>query len=210
MQLENLVVDALDPRGVGRFWEALVGAETLTDDEAGFETRLTVEGGLVLDLCFQPVPEPAAAPPRLRVHLLDGRAPSTDPEGNPCAPVADPSAYADTGPIAALSLDSADPVRDAAFWAWLTGWVPVGDTSLRHPSLRGPVLELHLETTPKRTKNRMHLDVRLEAGEDADEVAAAIAAHGGREEHPGWGDLPWRHYVDPSGNELCVLRVSHG
>jgi hypothetical protein len=117
--------------------------------------------------------------------------------------------YAGTGPVAALPLDSADPDRDAAFWSWLTGWTDAPGTaprSLRHPSMRGPLLELHPEAEPKGgAKNRLHLDVRLEAGDDADTVAADIAAHGGRELHLDWGDLPWRHYADPSGNEFCVL-----
>jgi hypothetical protein len=51
----------------------------------------------------------------------------------------------------------------------------------------------------------LHLDIRLEPGDDPDDVAEGIAERGGREVHPGWGELPWRHYEDPSGNELCVL-----
>ncbi len=101
------------------------------------------------------------------------------------------AAYADTGPLAALPLDSADPDRDAAFWAWLTGWTDAAGAaprSLRHPSRRGPLLELCPESAPKRAgKNRLHLDVRLETGEDPDEVAAGIAERGGRELHPGVG-----------------------
>src|SRR5687767_7022037 len=59
MYLENVVFDALAPRELGRFWEAVVGGEQLTDEPAGYETRLAVPGGPELDLCFQPVPEPA-------------------------------------------------------------------------------------------------------------------------------------------------------
>ncbi len=55
MYLENLVFDAVDPQRLGRFWEAAVGGERLTDEPEGYETRLTVEGGPVLDLCFQRV-----------------------------------------------------------------------------------------------------------------------------------------------------------
>ena len=62
--------------------------------------------------------------------------------------------YRGTGPIAALPLDSADPDRDAAFWAGITGWVPwaglPGAATLRHPSGVGPLLELHPEPGPKR------------------------------------------------------------
>lgn len=53
MFLENLVIDALEPQRLGRFWEAVLGSERLTDEPAGFETRLTIEGGPVLDLRWQ-------------------------------------------------------------------------------------------------------------------------------------------------------------
>jgi hypothetical protein len=236
MYLENLVIDAVQPQRLGRFWEAALGGERLTDEPEGFETRLTIEGGPVLDVCFQRVPEPPSAPPRLHLDLLGGARQTeeverllglgarhldigqrdvpwvvlADPEGNPCCVMEDRATYADTGPIAALPLDSADPDRDAEFWSWLTGWtdaVGVAPRSLRHPSLRGPLLELCPEPAPKGTaKNWLHLDVRLEAGEDPDAVAASIAERGGGKlEHPEWGELPWRSYTDPSGNEFCVL-----
>jgi hypothetical protein len=234
MYLENLVVDAVDPRRLGRFWEAVVGGEQLTDEPEGYETRLAVEGGPVLDLCFQRVPEPATGSPRLHVDLTggDGQAGEVrrllalgathldlcqgdvpwvllaDPEGYPIRVLDDRTTDADTGPVAALPLDSADPERDAAFWSWLTGWSdPDGGTRLRHPSRRGPVLALCPEPAPKgAAKNPLHLDVRLEAGEDQDAVEAQVVEHGGtRVHHPEWGELPWRSYADPSGNELCVL-----
>jgi hypothetical protein len=132
-----------------------------------------------------------------------------DPEDNAFCVMEDRPAYTGTGPVAALPLDSADPDRDAELWSWLTGWTDVAGVaprSLRHPSLRGPLLELCPEQAPKgSTKNRLHLDVRLEAGEDADEVEARIAGRGGARLHTDWGELPWRTYTDPSGNEFCVL-----
>jgi hypothetical protein len=239
MYLENVVVDAVDPRRLGRFWEAALGCERLTDSADGFETRLAVDDGPVLDLCFQPVAEQPSAHPRLHLDLRGGADQASvverllglgarhvdigqgdapwvvlaDPEGNPFCVMEHREVYADTGPVAALPLDSADPDRDAGLWAWLTGWVDVAGVvprSLRHRSLRGPLLELCPEPGPKTAaKNRWHLDVRLEAGDDADAVAAGIVARGGRELHPGWGELPWRVYADPSGNEFCVLPASH-
>ncbi|MCW2757812.1 MAG: glyoxalase-like domain protein [Nocardioidaceae bacterium] len=235
MYLENLVFDAVEPQLLGRFWEAVVGGERLTDEPAGFETRLAIEGGPALDLCYQRVPEQPAEPLRLHLDLLGGDRQGeeverllglgarhldigqhdvpwvvlADPEGNPCCVMEHRDVYVDTGPIAALPLDSADPDRDADFWSWLTGWTDApgaAPRSLRHRSLRGPLLELCPEPAPKgAAKNRLHLDVRLEPGEDPDDVAAAVAEHGGRELQMGWGDLPWRHYADPSGNEFCVL-----
>jgi hypothetical protein len=235
MYLENLIMDAVEPQRLGRFWEAVLDGERLTDEPDGFETRLTVEGGPVLDLGFQRVPERPSESPRLHLDLLGAGGQTgavdrllglgarhldigqcdapwavlADPEGNPFCALEDRAAYLDTGPIAALSLASADPDSDAEFWAWLTGWADapgIASRSLRHPSMRGPFLELRTESGRKSTaKNRVHLDIRLETGDGPDEVAAGIAERGGRELRPDWGELPWRHYADPSGNEFCVL-----
>ena len=233
MFLENLVIDALEPRVVGPFWEAVVGGERLTDEPDIFETRLSVAGGPDLDLCFQQVPARPSDPPRLHIDLAAGAGQSgevdrllalgarhldigqqdvpwvvlADPEGNPLCVMDDRTTDADTGPIAALPLDSSDPVRDAAFWSWLTGWTDTGGSRLRDPSLRGLVLALCPEEAPKGLpKNGLHLDVRLEQGEDADAVEASIEERGGTRKHyPEWGELPWRSYTDPSGNEFCVL-----
>lgn len=238
MYFENLVFDAVDPQRLGRFWEAVIGGDRLTDEDAGFETRLAVEGGPELDLCFQRVPDAPADPVRLHLDLVGGARQGeevdrllglgarhldigqgdvpwvvlADPEGNPFCVMEERAAYADTGPIAAIPLDSADPDRDAAFWSWLTGWTEVAGVaprSLRHPSRRGLLLELCPEPAPKgAAKNRLHLDVRLEAGDDADRVEAGILERGGAPLRTDWGDLPWRSYTDPSGNEFCVLPIS--
>lgn len=235
MYLENLVFDALDPHRLGRFWEAALGAETLTDEPDGFETRLRHPGGPDLDLCFQRVPEAPLEPLRLHLDLRGGDDQQEivdrllglgarhldigqrdvpwvvlgDAEGNPFCVMEEREAYVDTGPVAALPLDSGDPDRDGELWVWLTGWTPapgVAPVSLRHPSRRGPLLELCPESAPKSSgKNRLHLDVRLEKGEDPDEVAHGIAERGGRELDYGWGTLPWRLFADGSGNEFCVL-----
>jgi hypothetical protein len=232
MYLENLVFDALDPQRLGRFWQAALGAERLTDEPAAFETRLAIPDGPVLDLCFQQVPTAPVDELRLHLDLTGGAAQSAvvdrliglgarhldvgqgdvpwvvlaDPEGNPFCVMNDRPIYAGSGPIAGLPLDSADPARDARFWSWLTGWELVAEASLRHPSHRGPVLALCDEPAAKGAdKNRLHLDVRLEAHEDPDEIEAAVVARGGARLRPDWGDLPWRTYTDPSGNEFCVL-----
>ena len=235
MYLENVVFDALDPQRLGRFWEAVVGGERLTDGADILETRLSVEGGPTLDLCFQPVSDPPSEPPRLHLDVAGGTDQAevvdrllglgathldigqgdvpwvvlADPEGNAFCVVEERAAYADSGPLAALPLASADPDRDAEFWTWLTGWTDVDGVaprSLRHPSRKGPLLELMPESAPKgATKNRTHLDVRLEAGEDADQVEASILERGADRLRVDWGDLPWRTYTDPSGNEFCVL-----
>src|SRR5689334_22909972 len=153
MYLENLVFDAVDPQRLGRFWEAAFGCETLTDEPGVYETRLTVPGGPVLDLCFQRVPEAPAEPLRFHLDVTGGARQNevverllglgarhldigqrevpwvvlADPEGNPFCVMEDRPAYAGAAPMAALPLDSADPDRDAAFWSWLTGLTDVAD-----------------------------------------------------------------------------------
>ncbi|MGH3589196.1 MAG: VOC family protein [Pseudonocardia sp.] len=125
-----------------------------------------------------------------------------DPEGNAFCVMQDRDAYRGTGPIAALPLDSADPDRDAAFWAAITGWVPwtdgIGVPTLRHPSGVGPLLEFCPEPEPKRGKNRLHLDVRPDMGE-------AVELPQGARRISEAGDLRWEVFADPSGNEFCVL-----
>lgn len=229
MYLENVVVDALDPQRLGRFWEAVIGGERLTDVPEGFETRLALPDGPELDLCFQRVPDAPTGPPRLHLDVAGGEDPEaevarlvalgagrvddgwslTDPEGHPFQVLPGGPSYDGTGPVAALRLDSADPDRDAGFWARLSGWTPVPDAprSLRHPSGRGPLLVLAPEPSPKTVKSRRHLDLRLESGDDPDALARTIAELGGHALVTDWGDLPWRSYTDPSGNELCLLRA---
>lgn len=236
MFLENLGIDAVDPIRLGRFWEAALGATALTVEPDIYETRLDLDGEGYLDLCFPQVPQPPTAPLRLHFDLRGGERQQEvaerlrelgardldigqgeepwivlgDVEGMAFCVMEDRGAYRDTGPLAALPLDVADPQHDRDFWAWLTGWVDApgsGPLTLRHPSMRGPLLELCEESEPKRpgAKNPIHLDIRLEPGDDADEITAQIEQRGGRELHPDWGDLPWRVYQDPSGNEFCLL-----
>ena len=233
MYLENIVMDSLDPQRLGRFWEAAVGGETLTAQHDAFETRYTF-GDTFLDLCFQPVSDAPTPSPRLHLDLTGGAEQHpvvdrllalcathldigqgdvpwvvlADQEGTPFCVMHEHTSYDADGAIASLPLDSSDVARDLGFWSWLTGWVPDErePDGLRHPSWRGPVLEICAEPRPKEVaKNRLHLDLRLEPDDDVDAIAGGIKQRGGAEFHPGWGELPWRHFVDPSGNEFCLL-----
>lgn len=222
MFLENIVFDAAEPRAAGRYWQDMLGCEQLSDSAEGFETRLGIPGGPVLDLCFPQV-EPGR---RSRQRLVPGLVAGAGAESGPAADVdlrRDPAGHrftvasecagqAPEGPLrlAALRLESSGPQRDAHFWAELSGWridQTGGPAALRHPSGRGPLLEFVPEAEAKREteKNPVHLDLRLDADDDPQAVAERIAAACGRELHPGWGQLPWRIYQDPSGNEFCVL-----
>ena len=74
MFLENFGIDALDPKRLGRFWEAALGTTTLTDAPDIFETRLRIDGDAYLDLCFARVPARNDAPQRLHLDLRGGAA----------------------------------------------------------------------------------------------------------------------------------------
>src|SRR5699024_641523 len=138
MFLENLGIDALDPRRLGRFWEAALGTTTLTDAPVIFETRLDIDGEAYLDLCFARVPELNASPQRLHLDLRGGAEQEKvaarlralgatdldigqgevpwivlgDVEGGAFCVMEEREAYAGTGTLAALPLDSSDPARD--------------------------------------------------------------------------------------------------
>jgi predicted enzyme related to lactoylglutathione lyase len=229
MRLENICWDARDPHRLGRFWAAALGAEPITNAPDLVEARLRLTDDVFLDLCLQHVASPSASPARLHPDLSGGARQQetvrrlldlgaehadigqgevpwvvlTDPEGNAFCVMEDREVHHDTGPIAALPLDSADPDRDAAFWAEITGWTPSADaTTLRHPSGVGPLLELCHEPEPKRGKNRLHLDVRPDA-RDHDIVERVLKRGAIALTDP--SDHPWLVFADPSGNEFCIL-----
>jgi predicted enzyme related to lactoylglutathione lyase len=237
MFLENLVFDSARPRELGRFWEQALGTQTLTDQPDGYETRLSVEGGPTLDLCFQQVDGPPSPAPRLHLDLSAGGDQAgtverllrlgaspldigqgdvpwvvlADPEGHAFCVMEEREAYRDTGPLAAVPILGDDPDRDAAFWSELSGWRAYDGSapaSLRHPSGRGVVLEFFTTAEPKVAKNQLHLDLRLEPGDDAAAVHARAEALGAARIDHDWGDLPWVPFTDPSGNEFCILPVS--
>lgn len=238
MILENLVFDAVDPHRLGRFWQDLLEGRTLSDDPRGFETRLQWPAGPLLDLCFQPVDRPARTDQRVlpRLRAMTGSGQDTarlavhlgarklaqqpggarlfrDPEGNLFQVSDEPRAAGAGGTLAGISVASADPARDVAFWRWLTGWQPAGRSAsavLRHPSRQGPFLELSIESAAKGAgKNAIHLDVRASRGQELEALARQVVEHGARELHTTWGRLPWRVFLDPSGNEFCVLPAAH-
>ena len=228
----------LDPQALGRFWEALLGAgPTLTDEPDAFETRLTVPDGLVLDLCFQRVPEPVSPDPRLHLDIGGGARQAevvqralelgarhldigqhdvpwvvlADPEGNPFCVMEERAEYATSGPIAALPLDSADPARDAAFWAELSGWQPVSVGHARRAAAplgaRGSSWSSAPSHDPRTRAPRTACTSTSGSSPTTTRTPSwpASSSSGARELDPDWGELPWRVLTDPSGNELCLL-----
>lgn len=133
-----------------------------------------------------------------------------DPEGNVFCVLEPREVYRDTGPIAALVVDCADPRAMAAFWGEAVGWT-VHEVSDDHARLRaaegvGPYLEF-LRTTPggKTVWKRVHIDVLPNPVDDQAAEAARLESIGAKPADVGQGDVSWIVLADPEGNEFCVL-----
>ncbi len=132
-----------------------------------------------------------------------------DPEGNEFCVLDPRPVYRGTGPVAAVVADCGDPAAVAGFWKLATGWVP-GDSiqdglSLRSPAGVGPYLELLASAAAKTAKNRIHLDVAPEPGEDPAAALAALLAAGAVPADIGQGAVSWTVLADPEGSEFCLL-----
>jgi hypothetical protein len=191
----------------------------------------------VLPLVFVPVPEPKTGQNRVHLDLasasaehqeelvrrvLDlGATPAdvgqgevpwvvlADPEGNEFCVLDPRPVYRDTGPVAAVLVDCADPQALTPFWAAAAGFTPRGWdgelSQLRSPGDEGPYLELLHNPREKPVKNRLHLDVAPGRGGDLAAEVARLRRAGATPADVGQGEVPWVVLADPEGNEFCVL-----
>ncbi|MDJ1132123.1 VOC family protein [Streptomyces iconiensis] len=132
-----------------------------------------------------------------------------DPEGNEFCVLEPREMYRNTGPMAAVVVDCADPREMARFWGGAMDWA-LHEVTDEHATLRsakgvGPYLEFLRTPEPKTVKNRVHLDLRPYPGEEQAAEVARLRALGAGEIDLGQGDVPWTCLVDPEGNEFCVL-----
>ncbi len=177
----------------------------------------TVKNRLHLDLATTSAAHQAGLIARLRelgatpADVGQGDVPWTvlaDPEGNEFCVLEPREIYRDTGPIAAIVIDCADPPASARFWAAATDWTRHQVTD--HPALRsaagvGPYLEFLRTPDAKTVKNRIHLDLRPYPGGDRSTEVARLRELGATDLDLGQGDVPWTVLADPEGNEFCVL-----
>jgi predicted enzyme related to lactoylglutathione lyase len=131
-----------------------------------------------------------------------------DPEGNVFCVLEPRPVYQDTGPIAAVVLDCADPRALARFYSQATDWTlhEVTDDLARLRSAKGvgPYLEL-LRTPDPAARTRVHLDLRPYPGDGHAAEVARLRALGATDAHVGQGEVPWVCLADPEGNDFCVL-----
>lgn len=218
--LTAIVVEALDPPTLARFWAAALGwqqhAETLVRPTLPETPALlltptdrpkTGKNRLHLDLAGSAdAADHAAAVRRLRdlgaepVDIGQGDVSWTvlaDPEGNEFCVLPEPGT---DGHLVAVCQDAADTAVQRPFWQAATGWsvaeegdwgVSMRIRSDRHGAWRGPRLVMGPPAAPKDGVNRWRLAVTTEAAPVGD-----------------WMVDP-RHldtlHVDPEGNEFHLI-----
>lgn len=230
--LDSIVVDAQHPATLGAFWsQALVAPIT---HQGADGVRLALPGVPQLFLDFVSVADREPRPHRLHLDLSAGRERDAvvdrliglgarhvdvgqrdvpwvvlaDPEDYAFCVMPERAEYVETGPIGAIPIDAEAPGETARFWAAASGWTHTTPTTLRHPTRRGLLLAFCDPVEPKRGKNPMHLDLRVDHGDDYDQELSRLLDGGAVRLEHGWGDLPWTVLLDPGGNEFCLLRAS--
>ena len=240
----HMVIDAVEPVRLARFWAAALGWEMESEMTAdGSEVANVLPAGysypdpVAQALVLLPVPEPKQAKNRVHLNLATqsaahqaaevdrllglGAVPAdvgqgdvpwrvlADPEGNEFCVLDPRPAYRDTGPVAAIVADCTDLEVMAGFWELAAGWTRRGMADdrimLRSPRDIGPFLELQQVPEVKAVKNRVHVDVASEEGEDLAGAVRLLREAGAVPADIGQGDVDWDVMADPEGHEFCVL-----
>jgi predicted enzyme related to lactoylglutathione lyase len=136
-----------------------------------------------------------------------------DPEGNVFCVLEPREIYRDTGPIAAVVVNCADPRAMARFWGEATDWTlhEVTDEMARLRSAKGvgPYLEFLRTPSVDSLRNRVHLDLMPYDLDDKAAEVTRLRDLGATDVDLGQGDVPWTVLADPEGNEFCVLGRAH-
>jgi predicted enzyme related to lactoylglutathione lyase len=234
-------IKALDHSAVGRFWaealgwSAFSGQTTYVGPGSTFvwpdpvavgidvvavpEPKTTAKNRVHLDLATTSAVHQAELVTRLQAlgatpaQVGQGNVPWTvlaDPEGNEFC-VLEPR-YRDTGPIARVVVDCADPRAMARFWAEAMDWTRHEVTDdravLRSANGVGSYLEFLRTPGVKTVPDRVHLDLLPDPGDDKAAEVARLRTLGGTDLDVGQGDVPWTCLADPEGHEFCILAPS--
>ncbi|MFG2888355.1 VOC family protein [Streptomyces sp. NPDC048248] len=132
-----------------------------------------------------------------------------DPEGNEFCVLEPREIYRDTGPIAAVVVDCADPRVMARFWGEAVDWtlheVTDDQAVMRSAEGAGPYLEFLRTPDVKTVPDRVHLDLLPYPGDDKAAEVARLRTLGATDLDLGQGDVPWTCLADPEDHEFCVL-----
>lgn len=128
-----------------------------------------------------------------------------DPEGNVFCVLEPREIYRDTGPIAAVVVDCADPRAMARFWGEAMGWTlyEVADDCARLRSAEGvgPYLEFLRAVGAPTVWNRVHFDLAPYPGDDQKAEVVRLRTLGATDADVGRGEV----LADPEGTRFCVL-----
>ncbi|SDH95513.1 hypothetical protein SAMN05192558_103110 [Actinokineospora alba] len=227
-RLASVVIEAADPSAAAEFWYVMLGGTAVPDGARGRRLVAPEIGGCDLDLVFVPAHGAKTAKNRIHVdlatespheyqvltslaadigaHVVDvGQGPTMpwtvfqDPEGNEFCVLEPRELYTDTGPLAAVVIDSVAPARVADFWSAATGWPVVhvceDSAALRPLDTHGPWIEFLRVPDPKRTPNRIQFDMFPTDIEDPVGWLLALGAT----------RLSDRVLADPEGNEFNLV-----
>ncbi|OLR95180.1 VOC family protein [Actinokineospora bangkokensis] len=234
-RMTSLVVDSADPAALARFYADLLRWSITHESADEVCVAPQDDDGFPGDLTFVPVDDPKVGVNRYHLDLSSvsaadqaaivdralslgathtdvgqGDAPwvvLADPEGNEFCVLEPRPENADTGAVACIVTLATDPSAQADFWAAATGNPIVRDTpaSAVVRGDRGPWLEFLAHPEPKRTKNRLHIDVAAYEGEDQRAEVDRLLALGATHLDLGQGERSWVVLADPEGNEFCIL-----
>ncbi len=112
--------------------------------------------------------------------------------------------------ITAWCFDCEDPDLLATFWTAVLDWVVTdrdedGVSIKPSPDAAWGIDFFVVPDGPKRSKNRLHLDLNP-TDRDQDAELQRVLALGARPVDVGQGDVTWHVLADPEGNEFCLLR----
>ncbi|MDQ1037131.1 putative enzyme related to lactoylglutathione lyase [Streptomyces sp. V3I8] len=212
------VTTYVGPAG-GLVWPdpVVVGIDVVPVPEPGTGTKNRVH----LDLATSSAAHQAELVARLRAlgatpaQVGQGEVPWTvlaDPEGNEFCVLEPREVHRDTGPIAVVVVDCADPRAMARFWDAALDWT-LQEVSDEHAVLRsaegvGPYLEFLRTPGAKTGPDRVHLDLLPYPGDDKEAEVARLRSLGATDLDLGQGAVPWTCLTDPEGHEFCVLAHS--
>jgi len=242
-RLENLVFDCADPIALGTWWSEALQWPVRFPEQGEIETFSPNEDLWIPSLLFLACPDAKVGKNRVHLDLstrdaadhvelvaelcergarqVDIGQPDqswvvlADPEGNEFCVLEPRERYRDSGRLAAIVVDSRDPLAHAQFWAEASGW-SIGYrsddvVSLHRPSDRPPDIDFVRDPQPKVVKLRVHFDVApmdgMSVRVETDRLIrlGAVEADVGQHADPATN---WIVLTDPEGDEFCVVPPS--
>ncbi|MEO3784134.1 VOC family protein [Actinocorallia sp. B10E7] len=213
-RFKDLVIDAVDPAGLGAFWAAAIGLDRVSLDDG--DTKLlgptpqhtiwinrapepkTVKHRVHLDLYARSIAELEEIGARKAEEMPEWTVMKDVEGGEFCAFLRDEPPQ---DRIHGLVVDCADRRAQADWWGRVYGADVVhhdGWSTVEHvPGMPFRTFDFVEVPEPKSVKNRIHWDVQ---GDVAELVAAGARVLRERDE-----EISWTVMADPEGNEFCVF-----